>query len=281
MDGVPRALRLMSVDVSVEGMFIEMTKPLVAGSRVALALEAGEQVLPFAQGEVVWQREFSNVALGRRAGFAVKFTRFLHPRSKELLRYLTSTIGTGRPLQAAPTTSRRRSRWPLVATIAVLAVVTFTLAVTFRNPAREPPTRAVVVEREAELIETPVHEGAPIQAQPEEQPAAPVAPEHAVTLPSGAASALTWDGAHDEFRVAPALVPNATLSKVYLLADPPRLVFDIEGAAPVSSHSLASNERFFRRIRVGRQAGATRVVVDLAQAPKSFVDDGGAAIVSF
>ncbi len=115
---------------------------------------------------------------------------------------------------------------------------------------------------------------------PEPEPIAPP-PEHIVALPSGAATALTWDGAHDEFRVAPTLSATATSSKVYMLSDPPRLVFDIDGAAPASSHTLASGERFFARIRVGKQAQATRVVVDLTRSPKSFIDEDGAAILSF
>ena len=288
ISGSPKAYRLKSRNLSFSGMFLEMPKPLEAGTRVALSLEAGEKVLPFAEGEVVWQREFTNRMLGRRAGFAVKFTEFSHPRSKDLIKHLCETNGVGRPL-APP-----KSGWGFgVALVALGAIVSFVAVskrgavethsvstVTQPQPAVVAQVAEVMAMTEVAKISDEIEvEADQLNTLPPSP--APAAPEHSVALPSGAATALTWDGAHDEFRVAPALSEQAKHTKVYLLSDPPRLVFDIDGAAPAASHSIASGERLFRRIRVGKQASATRVVIDLARAPQSFIDEDGAAIISF
>ncbi len=312
IDGAPRSYRVQSRNLSGEGIFLEMPMPIEAGTRVALSLEAGEQVLPFARGVVVWQREFSNPSLARRAGFAVKFTGFLHPRAAELTRYLCESIASGRLLRPAPPRSKWRTHGTIAAAVATVAIGVFGLVNAIAAPFAM-TTPAVAATQAVEMAETPRAAPLALDAElagapplpatqtdeelqtPRAPPVAPAvsdldsaaataglsAPEHSVSLPSGAATALTWDGAHDEFRVAPALSGDAKTTKIYLLSDPPRLVFDIDGAAPVASHSLASGERLFERIRVGRQAKATRLVVDLAREPKSFVDEDGAAIVSF
>ena len=301
IDGAPKAYRVRSRNLSLFGMFLEMPMPVEAGTRVALSLEAGDRVLPFAQGVVVWQREFSNPSLARQAGFAVKFTGFLHPRANEMVRYLCDAIGTGKLL----TTASRRAVWRKRAISALLvasvAVVTFTVVNALVAPIAQSDAQVTQneVQRsegaepdpigEASTIATHTELANPSPVSPTEAREAstspartePEAPEHSIAIPSGAATALNWDSANDEFRVSPALGANAVTSKIYLLSDPPRLVFDIDGAAPVASHSLQSGERLFQRIRVGRQAKATRVVVDLARDPKSFIDEDGAAIVSF
>ena len=303
IDGAPRSYRVQSRNLSRSGIFLEMPMPIEAGTRVALSLEASDRLLPFAQGVVVWQREFSNPSLGRRAGFAVRFTGFLHPRAHELTQYLCDSIAAGRLLRVAKPRSKWRMHAGFAGLLAVVAVGVFAgvnallgasgvnevSAIEAPLALRDSKDLAVASPPQADQVvgvpQDPPGLRVPQddrQSSPElTQSAEPPPPEHSVTLPSGAAAALTWDGAHDEFRVAPTLNADAKTTKIYLLSDPPRLVFDIAGAAPVASHSLASGERLFQRIRVGRQAQATRLVVDLAREPKSFLDEDGAAIVSF
>lgn len=194
---------------------------------------------------------------------------------------------TSRVFEAAPPRSRVKTHLLAAALVVSVAVTTFAAVSALCSSIIEyaAPPAAVVAPVAAVAAADEPEPLAIAVAVPEEEAEAIVEPlpppEHVVALPSGAATALTWDGAHDEFRVAPTLGANATSSKVYMLADPPRLVFDIDGAAPASSHTLASGERFFQRIRVGKQAKATRVVIDLTRAPKSFIDEDGAAILSF
>lgn len=102
VDGPPRAFRVLSGNLSKQGMFLTMPEPFPEGTQVALSIEAGGRVLPFAQGEVMW-RAVSDGALkpGQPcggAGFGVRFTNFLHPRAHELVDYLVSSLDTGRPL---------------------------------------------------------------------------------------------------------------------------------------------------------------------------------------
>ena len=282
INGSPRAYRLKSQNLSMFGMFLEMPMPIEQGTRVGLSLEASGQVLPFAEGVVVWQRELTNVSLARRAGFGVRFTGFSHPRSQELVRYLCGHIGSGRPLQLAPPRTSLKTHVTAATLVALFSIATF-LAVTKLGVVEPASSEPMPQASHLAAVTAPpaVIEAAALEAAVEPDAAEPE-PEHVVSLPSGAATALMWDGAHDEFRVAPRLSANAVTTKIYLLSDPPRLVFDISGAAPSASHSIRTTERFFSRIRVGRPAAqGTRVVVDLSKTPTSFLDESGAAIISF
>src|SRR3954469_305607 len=83
VEGPPHAYRVLSGNLSKQGMFLAMPEPFQAGTRVALSLEAGGRVLPFAQAEVVW-RNLADTAHPPggpgTTGFGVRFTNFLHPR---------------------------------------------------------------------------------------------------------------------------------------------------------------------------------------------------------
>ncbi len=117
VDGPPRAFRVLSGNLSKQGMFLAMPEPLAEGTKVALSLEAGGRVLPFAQAEVMWRsvgEGDGTVQPGKGAaggaGFGVRFTNFLHPRAHELVEYLVSNLDTGRPLALPP-----KKRWKKVA----------------------------------------------------------------------------------------------------------------------------------------------------------------------
>jgi hypothetical protein len=105
-----------------------------------------------------------------------------------------------------------------------------------------------------------------------------------VALPSGAVQTVSWALAFHELRVA---LGGGTLKRHFVLAGPPRVVFDVEGAAPRMSHTVntstvAGMTPFIKRVRVGRQGDSTtRVVLDLARFPRDVSDDGEAVILSF
>ncbi|MBL8957503.1 MAG: PilZ domain-containing protein [Myxococcaceae bacterium] len=115
IDGPPRAYRVLSGNLSKQGMFLSTPEPFAEGTRVALSIEAGGRVLPFAQGEVMWrQATGGEVTLAGKpcggAGFGVRFTGFLHPKAHELVDYLVANLDTGRPLSLP-----RQKRWKRVA----------------------------------------------------------------------------------------------------------------------------------------------------------------------
>src|SRR6476469_8887758 len=89
LSGGQPSLRLVGGNLSRSGMFLKSPLTLEPGTKVALSLEAKGQSLPFAEGEVIWERE-EKAAAGENPGFGVKFTQFLHPRSPELVDALVS-----------------------------------------------------------------------------------------------------------------------------------------------------------------------------------------------
>jgi hypothetical protein len=522
LDGQPRAWRVLSANISKKGMFLRMPEPLAPGTRVALSLEAGGRVLPFAQAEVVWRRTHESAMPGRHAGFGVRFVSYMHPRAPELVTYLVANLDTGRPLRVAPPTSRW-VRWVIGAASAsglgAAAVLAFLLlhpseapaelgtppaespVVTVAVPPEAPPPPAPVVAPPAPLVIAapalpppaptleevpttadlepaveealspedlePAEEGvvepavaaagaatpaakaqvaevaavaseskasgtelaaagspstepkapgaepaaagaplpepaaagalapeskalsaelaaagspapeskAPVTAAPASarvaaaggphpstlaepvsearvaegsarpgargphargavaevpSPSAattraehphrvtatvPAKPEHApaeahaarvthprpevvesapraaaphpaqassgLSLPSGAAERLDWETARNEVRFTPKLGGDAKVTRVYLLQGPPRLVFELSGRVPQRSHTVTASAPHVRRVRVGRQGDGTRLVVDLARPPESFLGEVGAAVLTF
>src|SRR5882724_2419975 len=101
VEGPPRAFRVLSGNLSKQGMYLAMPEPFQEGTRLALSLEAGGRVLPFAQAEVVWRRSLDAktvIVPGNTSGLGVRFTSFLHPRAHELVHYLVDNLETGKPL---------------------------------------------------------------------------------------------------------------------------------------------------------------------------------------
>lgn len=101
-----------------------------------------------------------------------------------------------------------------------------------------------------------------------------------IVLPSGAASALAWAAVERELRLS-VVLSGGRFDRAFLLADPPRVVFDLEGAEPDRSYGLDPKGPFLKRVRVGGQRGTTRVVVDLVRWPADSTEDGEAVILSF
>ncbi|MBK7864037.1 MAG: AMIN domain-containing protein [Archangiaceae bacterium] len=126
IDGPPRAFRVLSGNLSKQGMFLSTPEPFAEGTKVALSIEAGGRVLPFAQGEVMWRQMKDGLGQPGKvcggAGFGVRFTGFLHPRAHDLVEFLVRNLDTGRPL-ALP----RPPRWKKVALWSVGVAATVAL----------------------------------------------------------------------------------------------------------------------------------------------------------
>ncbi len=332
--GPPRAYRVLASNLSRQGMFLKMPTPFDTGTKVALSLEAGGQVLPFAQGEVVWRELDEPKQSGRGAGFGVRFTGFLHPRAHELVGYLVDNLGTGKPLVSPLPKSvwPRRFAWGGAGLVAVIvgAVITSAVLHLVREPGGEPSSSAAEVAVTAvqppddmaapaavEMKPTPVEvhaieeEAAPMPKEPKPEvveprfkgpsesatqaaqialavraavsaraapaPAAPrptpkaeaprpAADARALAIPSGAVKSLSSAVDGKQLTLTLALGAGASITRAFTLANPDRLALDVKGALPKKSYVLSGSGEV-ARVRVGRIAGGTRLVVDLAHAP--------------
>lgn len=309
LEGAPRVVRTRTTNLSRRGLFVQASEPLPPGTRVALSLEAGGQTLPFAEAQVVWARPEDASAVARSSGFGVRFERFLHPRGEELVDYLVSNLDRGRPLTGAPPRRRWRRKIAALAAALGLAGVGTTVgtglwaAASARLDDRPLASVASVADERplpseggsdvgvGDAPEAPEAGGLaaalPVEGEPMSRlEATALGPPGAgetrgeVDLPSGAASALTWAMADQELRLAVA-VRGGHVRRAFLLEEPPRLVFDVDGASPEKSYALAGARPYLKQVRVGRQRGATRVVVDLARPPSELTEDGEAIILSF
>jgi len=304
VDGPPRAYRVLSGNLSKQGMFLSTPEPFPEGTRVALSIEAGGRVLPFAQGEVMWRQVSGAAALPGKpcggAGFGVRFTGFLHPKAHELVDYLVANLDTGRPLSLPP-----KKRWKKIALWAggvaaslCLAALGVVLArqVTFdpaqsaqpdaeeavaAAPAVEPPHPPLEPAAAAPVIEAPapapVLEEAPPPAEPVMAAAAPAAaaqpPEPSLSstgllpLPKCGASSLRWSqrGTHTQLEVAPA--SGGKVAAAFRMKNPERLVIDLTGPAPKRSFVVQAAEiPNVSALRIGkRKSGGTRLVLDLTK----------------
>jgi len=184
--GPPRAYRVLASNLSKDGMSLRMPTPFDTGTKVALSLEAGGRVLPFAQGEVVWRDLDDKKAPGRGAGFGVRFTGFLHPRAHELVDYLVANLETGKPLSAPEPAApwRRRLGWIAAGVAAVVlgaGITTWALR-TYR--AEQPAIVAVQKASEPIAVKAEPHEQQPAA----EGAGASAEAEQAAALPEEAAA---------------------------------------------------------------------------------------------
>lgn len=151
------------------------------------------------------------------------------------------------------------------------------------RPAPEtlPSARAELAAPSAPTPEVAPHQ--PAAPAPSPAPTARVAsPEGQVALPSGAARSVRWSASPHGLELRPELRGDAQVARVFSLSNPPRVVFDIVGAAPKSSHTAtAQREGAVSRVRIGKQGARTRVVVDLSTEPHRVLAAGDHAIVQF
>jgi hypothetical protein len=297
-----RVVRLLSGDLSPSGMFLQMDEPPESGTVVVLAFEARGQVLPFAEGEVAWKRSHE------RGGFGVRFTRFLHPRAQALIEHLSE----GGPFVPAPAAKRAPRRWGWLATAAAIA----TLLVAFESAApgpvasidpslacrtdleSVPPTEFVSFAPAEAPAPAPVKKVAPRKARtavklpqgPKEEPAtlartAPVAAQPgrftSTPLPSGAARLVNVSRVGGGLRVAIDPVAGGHVTAVTAIQSPPRIVIDVAGSAPTSTHSVTLSDPELERISVSRNGQGTRLIFALTRAPAQVSQHGDTALVTY
>lgn len=300
--GPPRAYRVLSANLSRDGMFLKMPTPFDMGTKVALSLEAGGRVLPFAQAEVVWRDLAEVKAEGRHAGFGVKFTGFLHPRAHELVDFLVKNLETGKPLSVDPARPSWR-RWlvwgaagvaatilgaaitsgalrmlrapdeaaPVAVAPAVVEVPTL-LDAQVEIEAAPAPVAPVVVAPEpidarevAESLHGPQAEAV---AAPDPRPSPPAVVERkpSFAIPTGAVRSVSASLEPTQLRLTLSLAPGAEIVRAFTLRGPDRLAIDVRGAAPKKTYVLGGAADL-GKLRVGRLPKGTRIVLDLARAP--------------
>jgi hypothetical protein len=272
--GPPRAYRVLASNISKDGMFLRMPTPFDTGTKVALSLEAGGRVLPFAQGEVVWRDLEETKAPGRGAGFGVRFTGFLHPRAHELVSYLVANLETGKPLSAPEPVSawRKRMVWLAVGLGAVILGAAITNGL-LRMYQVEKAAVAVVVP--AAIVEAKVEAPKVAEPDPELVPIVKAKVEVAVpkpaevqslTIPSGAVRSISASMDGNQLAITLTLSSGAAITKAFTLSKPDRLALDIRGPAPKKSHTV-SGSGVIQKVRVGKLARGTRIVLDLSRPP--------------
>lgn len=303
-----RVVRLLSGDLSPNGMFLRMDEPPESGTVVVLAFEVNGQVLPFAEGEVAWRRG------SRGGGFGVRFTRFLHPRAQALVEYLAANVESGAPLKPFTPPARSR-RWAWIGT--GLAAATLLIAWTAAAPgpvmsvdpslacmgaeavaSPEPSPAAAPTFSSAPAVAT---EEAPRKPAPKKRrvrlPQGPAAEPVALTrsvpsaaqpgkfsstaLPSGAARLVNVSRVGGALRVTIDPVAGGHVTAVTAIQSPPRLVIDVAGTAPTTSHAVALADPELERISVSRNGQGTRLILALTRAPTRVAQHGDSALVSY
>lgn len=312
-----RVVRLLSGDLSARGMFLKMEAPPEVGTVVVLAFETRGRVLPFAEGEVAWQRQ---------GGFGVRFTRFLHPRAQALVEYLAAHLETGvplRPLGAGP--SRMTALWAAAAVLVALVA----WGAMASGPAEAAPASVPMVVATSDAVESCVEAERRAEVEPVVAPAASVAELEAPTaalaqvveeptaeaqaaeapvkrkkkrrsarkapvvqspvasvasstpLPSGAARQVSLTRVGDALRVSVDPVVGGRVTGVRAIENPPRLVIDVAGTPPERAHALAVRGPELQRISIARNGDGTRLILALTRAPARVAQQGDAALVSY
>ena len=194
MDAPRRVIRTLSANLSKDGLFLRMPEPLAEGTRLLVSLEAKGAPHALAEAEVRWATRDGV------AGCGVLFTRYAHPRSKELLTHLVESIEHNRPLRIAG----RPQKWRrLIATAAIALLVGGLLA--FFKPSAAPVAAPAVV-----VAAAPVVEAAPVAVEPV---VSAVAPEIAPPTPEVAVAEVAPAPVAAPVKLAPHRKhPNLTLT---------------------------------------------------------------------
>ena len=294
-----RVVRVLSGDISPNGMFLMMAEPPESGTVVSLAFEAGGKVLPFAEGEVAWRRSEA------RGGFGVRFTRYLHPRAKALVDFLAENVEHGTSLKAQPQQpSRARGvrRWSGFAALAAVAsfLVTWGNAPESRpslgaGPVCVPAARAVVAAPEVAASRVELTEPKKVRAASrlaEKPKAAPVLARTVASavkpgqfsstpIPSGAARLVNVSRVSGSLRVAVDVVAGGRVSGVATLQNPARLIIDVAGLSPVANHVVSLADSELRQISATKQGKGTRLIIELVRLPTRVVQQGDSALITF
>ncbi|MEW6435144.1 MAG: PilZ domain-containing protein [Myxococcota bacterium] len=303
-----RVVRLLSGDLSPNGMFLRMDEPPESGTVVVLAFEVKGQVLPFAEGEVAWRRASA------RGGFGVRFTRFLHPRAQALIEYLATHVEAGVPLKPfTPPVSRKRWAWIAGAAAGVTVLAAWNALAPGPNMSVDPSLAcvgpAVAPEPVAASAPTPAFTPGAVAAAestpkatpkkhrrtprlPQGPAAEPVAVRTAPSaalpgrfsstpLPSGAARLVNVSRVGGALRVAIDPVAGGHVTAVTAIQSPPRLIIDVAGTWPAGNHAVTLADPELERISVARNGQGTRLILALTRAPAQVAQHGDTALVTY
>ena len=100
-------------------------------------------------------------------------------------------------------------------------------------------------------------------------------------IPSGAARLVNVSRVSGALRVAIDTVAGARVTGVTTLQHPARLIIDVTGLPPISTHVVSLNDSELRKISVVKQGKGTRLVIDLVRLPTRVVQQGDSALISF
>lgn len=280
-----RVIRTLTANVSRDGLFLRMPEPLPTGTKLHVAIEAAGAPHALAEGEVCW-----GTRDGELAGCGVRFTKYAHPRSKELLSHLVDSLHHNRPLRVAP----RPARWPRRAAFVAGLVVLLGLVGWVVAPA--PAVAPVVVEPVVAVMPSPAPEQpaaqpmpAPIPAPTEviaaapspEVPAAPVVTppparsrhrNKAVLTSARAAPKTVAPSLEEAMKGAPPAVPAQRFGTTMSVAGTQRGTVKLPvGAAPQLSWDVAGTS-----LRLTAGGDVTKAFF-LASPPRAVFDIGGKA----
>jgi hypothetical protein len=290
--GPPQAFQGAALDLSKQGIFVEMKDPFAPGTRVAISLEAGGRVLPFAEAEVTWNRTWPD-----DSGFGAKFVSFMHPQSKPLVKYLVENLSKGRPLLAAKSAAADALSWKYFGAalgfLALVVCLAFGLWPSAKADFAQPLASESTAQRNAEALPGPQmnKEVTALFGTMEKIPAddvlAPLGqnkPEpkfvnRELKFSSGAVKGLILRAHGNNFE----LVPNGKvkLVKAFELKNPPRLVMDFAGSKPIKSQLVALKGTRLRQVRVGKTNGGTRLIFDFNSEPMNLKTSGNSVLFSF
>lgn len=106
VDGTGSMERLWAVNVSLGGLCVRSAAPLPPGTRVRLSLDGTEQLLPFGEAEVVWQKGPSRPG-EELGGFGLRFIK-LKDAGARLVETLVRHGGSSTaPLDSSPPRAQR------------------------------------------------------------------------------------------------------------------------------------------------------------------------------
>ncbi len=200
MDGPHRVIRTLSANLSKDGLFFCMPEPLEEGTRLLVSLEAKGAPHALAEGEVRWATR------NGVAGCGVLFTRYSHPRSKELLTHLVESIEHNRPVRIAG----RPLKWRKYLTTAVIALLVGGVLAAVRPgepaPVAVAPAAVVVEAPPAPIAMIEDAAVAPEVVDPSPDVVAPVRKHPNVTLTNMRAPAKTAPTLAEALKGAPPAV---------------------------------------------------------------------------
>ncbi|MBW1809521.1 MAG: PilZ domain-containing protein [Deltaproteobacteria bacterium] len=289
-------------NISQGGVFLRSSRPLPAGTRVALKFDTQQGPVEVTDGEVIWAKKFEPINVdGTVPGMGIQF-KYVPASSKLLIGSLvTHNLQSDQPepvadiknipcqtddsvsqLRIQPARPNedlspsiikyRRQNRVLMFTTAVLGVgvITWMILSTLLQPGSKPPTDRPAVQTEPKHEPRLAQAGPPVAARTEEAilPKLPTPTETKLAGKSNSpTSGLNIDlptflETADGWQMLLRIDPTARF-KYFSLDDPARLVVDLIDCKFVGSRNfIKSPTPFIRALRIGRRDGYVRLVLD-------------------